>query len=247
MRQIVHGQPNIYMFFMALSAALLKEHGQMVFITPRSYCSGLYFKRFRKWFLQQIRPVFFHLFESRSKTFKQQVLQETVILKAVKHLENPSHITISSSEGAEFQNSHVIHPSYEMVIQATDDDSIIHLPSDELDLEIVDIIRSWNETFFNLGFRISTGPVVSFRATQYFTEKESYDGIHRVPSSLDESFAKFFSTISSRSPEEASDNAQNRSVIETSDQESILCVCETIFIKRTKEAIVCFILFSEAS
>ncbi|MBD3307324.1 N-6 DNA methylase [candidate division KSB3 bacterium] len=181
MRQIVHGQPNIYMFFMALSAALLKEHGQMVFITPRSYCSGLYFKRFRNWFLQQIRPVFFHLFESRSKTFKQQVLQETVILKAVKQAESPSYITISTSEDAELQHLHTIYPAYDTVIRSAGDDSMIHLPSNELDLEIVDIIRSWYDTFFDLGFRISTGPVVSFRATQYLTEKKSYDGVHRVP------------------------------------------------------------------
>ncbi|MDY0095828.1 MAG: Eco57I restriction-modification methylase domain-containing protein [Candidatus Vecturithrix sp.] len=181
MRQIVHGQPNIYMLFMALSAALLKEHGQMVFITPRSYCSGLYFKRFRNWFLQRIRPVFFHLFESRSKTFKQQVLQETVILKAVKQAENPSHITISTSKDAELQNFYTIYPAYNTVVRSADDDSMIHLPSNELDLEIVDIIRSWNETFFHLGFRISTGPVVSFRATEYLTEKKSYDGVHRVP------------------------------------------------------------------
>jgi adenine-specific DNA-methyltransferase len=169
------------MFFMAVSAALLKEHGQMVFITPRSYCSGLYFKRFRSWFLQHVKPVFFHLFESRKKTFKQHVLQETIILKAVKQTVTPSHITISTSENAELQNIHKIHPAYDTVIRSTDHDSMIHLPSDEMALEIVDIIRSWNNTFFNLGFRISTGPVVSFRATQYLTEKNSYDGIHCVP------------------------------------------------------------------
>ncbi|NOY59988.1 MAG: N-6 DNA methylase, partial [Calditrichaeota bacterium] len=44
MSKIVHGQPNIYPFFMALSAMLLKRNGQLIFITPRSYCSGLYFR-----------------------------------------------------------------------------------------------------------------------------------------------------------------------------------------------------------
>ena len=181
MRQIVHGQPNIYMFFMAVSAALLKEQGQMVFITPRSYCSGLYFKRFREWFLQQVRPVFFHLFESRSKTFKQQVLQETVILKAVTQAEIPSHITISTSEDAELEHIHEIHPAYETVVRPAGDDFMIHLPSSELDLEVVDIIHAWSDTFFELGFRMSTGPVVSFRTTEYLVDEESYDGEHNVP------------------------------------------------------------------
>ena len=30
MRSIVHGQPNIYAFFMALGASLLKDHGEIV-------------------------------------------------------------------------------------------------------------------------------------------------------------------------------------------------------------------------
>ncbi len=183
MRRIVHGQPNIYMFFMALSAALLKEQGQMVFITPRSYCSGSYFRLFRNWFLQRMKPVFFHLFESRKHTFRQHVLQETVIIKAVKQTAPPSQITISTSEDAELRHIHEIHPVYRTVICPirSDNDVNIHLPSDDLALDIVDIIRSWNTTFFNLGFRISTGPVVSFRATQYLTENNTYDGIHRVP------------------------------------------------------------------
>ena len=57
MSKIVHGQPNIYAFFMALSAMLLKRNGQLIFITPRSYCSGLYFRIFRKWFLKKIKKI----------------------------------------------------------------------------------------------------------------------------------------------------------------------------------------------
>ncbi|OPX26636.1 MAG: hypothetical protein B1H05_01985, partial [Candidatus Cloacimonas sp. 4484_140] len=54
MAEIVHGQPNIYMFFLAISSKLLSNNGQMVFITPRSFCSGLYFKKFRKWLLNTV-------------------------------------------------------------------------------------------------------------------------------------------------------------------------------------------------
>jgi len=42
MRKVVHGQPNIYFFFMAISSILLAENGQLVFITPRSYCSEFF-------------------------------------------------------------------------------------------------------------------------------------------------------------------------------------------------------------
>src|SRR4030067_1911174 len=35
--KVVHGQPNVYSIFMALSAYLLDEDGDLIFITPRSY------------------------------------------------------------------------------------------------------------------------------------------------------------------------------------------------------------------
>ena len=45
---IVYGQPNIYFIFMAMSIHLLKNNGEMIFITPRSFTSGAYFKKFRE-------------------------------------------------------------------------------------------------------------------------------------------------------------------------------------------------------
>src|SRR5882724_2217648 len=43
---VVSGQPNIYSFFMAIGAKLLKLDGELIFITPRSFSSGNYFKAF---------------------------------------------------------------------------------------------------------------------------------------------------------------------------------------------------------
>ena len=49
-QDIVHGQPNIYALFMYESAKLLKKDGELVFITPRSFTSGPYFRVFREEF-----------------------------------------------------------------------------------------------------------------------------------------------------------------------------------------------------
>lgn len=46
-KSIVWGQPNIYSIFMMVATKLLKEGGELIFITPRSFASGNYFRAFR--------------------------------------------------------------------------------------------------------------------------------------------------------------------------------------------------------
>src|SRR3972149_524036 len=85
MNELISGQPNIYALFMALSASMLHADGEMVFITPRSFCSGLYYKKFRQWFLKNAQITNIHIFESRKEVFDQdEVLQENIIIKAKK-------------------------------------------------------------------------------------------------------------------------------------------------------------------
>jgi adenine-specific DNA-methyltransferase len=54
MEDVVHGQPNVYAFFLAAGAQLLRPGGEMVAITPRSFCNGLYFRGFRRWFFKRM-------------------------------------------------------------------------------------------------------------------------------------------------------------------------------------------------
>ena len=78
MEDVFQGQTNIYMLFMARAADLLRANGEMVAITPRSFCGGLYFKNFRRWFFSRMALRHIHLFECRRSTFD-DVLQESVI------------------------------------------------------------------------------------------------------------------------------------------------------------------------
>jgi len=180
MAQIVHGQPNIYAFFMAVAAKLLADSGQMVFITPRSFCSGLYFKEFRKWLLKRLQPTFLHSFESRNETFENKVLQETIISKYVKSSDSRD-IIISHSYNANFNTSSELWAKKEALIQSDDREKIIHIPSNVQDLEILEIVRNWKHRFMNLGYKISTGPVVKFRATEYIDMHPEFDGEKRIP------------------------------------------------------------------
>ena len=70
MSEIVHGQPNMYFLFMAMAVKMLRTNGEFVFITPRSWTSGTYFKSFRSYFMDSMDIQRVHLFESRNSVFK---------------------------------------------------------------------------------------------------------------------------------------------------------------------------------
>jgi adenine-specific DNA-methyltransferase len=76
---------NIYTGFLTVATHLLAPGGEMIAITPRSFCNGTYFRKFRHWFLGGMALRRLHSFVSREDAFRKgQVLQETVIFRAVK-------------------------------------------------------------------------------------------------------------------------------------------------------------------
>ena len=180
---VVHGQPNIYAIFMAISAELLSETGKLVYIVPRSFASGPYFRRFREVFFRKVVPTAIHLFESRKDVFKNQtVLQENLIIAARTRANGQAfderQVIVSHSKAA--------HDLAERQSLLVDIDSVLDLESEnrELsipvcaeDLELVQAIRAWPNTLHSLGLEISTGPVVPFRATQYLAHAALGDSI----------------------------------------------------------------------
>jgi len=170
---VIHGQPNIYALFMALAASLLKENGQLGFITPRSYASGLYFKKFRQNFFKQITPVSIHIFESRDKAFnKDGVLQENVILHGKKDsaMDRQSHeVKISSCYGlSDINNINTIEIPLAEII-TPENDYILHIPTKITQREVVKIVKSWKYNLRSLGLDVSTGPIVPFRTRDILT------------------------------------------------------------------------------
>ena len=82
---VCYGAPNLYFIFAAMSLFNLKTNGELVYIIPRSWTSGAYFRKFRQKFLSQGALEHIHLFVSRDKVFDQEaVLQETTIIKVRK-------------------------------------------------------------------------------------------------------------------------------------------------------------------
>lgn len=169
---VVHGQPNIYGLFMAVGAALLREGGRFVFITPRSYASGPYFRRLRERFFHMIRPTDIHVFESRTDAFS-DVLQETAITAGTRRTgwqRNASglRIRLSSSKGAEdVQSAAARTLPLPAVLRGDCEHRVLHFPADRMHDTASALVRTWRGSLQAYGWKISTGPVVAFRAARY--------------------------------------------------------------------------------
>jgi len=167
---VIHGQPNIYSLFMAVSAASLNPNGEMVFIIPRSFTSGFYFRKFRENFLKLVTPTYFHIFDSRKLAFKkEEVLQENIILKAIrKSINEKSLITISTSNGLDdLDHSIEINSTLSDIIDLSSHHKMIYLPKSKEEKLIMTAVNSWKGSLEKYGLQVSTGPVVPFRATEF--------------------------------------------------------------------------------
>jgi adenine-specific DNA-methyltransferase len=171
---VVHGQPNIYGLFMAVGAALLRDGGELVFITPRSFASGPYFRLFRERFFDCIRPELVHVFGSRREAFgRDAVLQENVIIKGVRQDGWPRQhvsglLTISSSQGVDdLSETERRVVSLDSVLDMESKEKVLRLPVSLAEDDLMRLVDKWPGSLSAYGLRISTGPVVPFRATEF--------------------------------------------------------------------------------
>jgi adenine-specific DNA-methyltransferase len=156
---------NLYSAFLWLVMEQLASNGELVAIVPRSFCNGTYFRPFRTDFLKSMSIQRIHIFESRKQAFKEgDVLQENIILHAVKSEVNRSKVIISSSTGPDDEELVIREVDYSQVVQPNDPDNFIRIVPDQLGHQISQQMDSLNTTLKDLGLTVSTGRVVDFRA-----------------------------------------------------------------------------------
>ena len=171
--EVVHGQPNIYALFMAAGAALLRQRGDFVFITPRSFASGPYFRQFRRVFFDLIRPTRVHVFGSRRDAFRRDaVLQENVIVCGIRQDHWPeTTVEISSSLGVDdLGESSVREVPASTALDLDSTEKVLRLPVCDDDERALAVVDAWPSSLSDLGLNISTGPVVAFRANRFIAE-----------------------------------------------------------------------------
>lgn len=163
MKKICYGAPNLYFLFAAMSLCNLKDEGQMVYIIPRSWTSGAYFKRFREYLFQHGVLEYVHLFASRNKVFTmEQVLQETIIIKIRKTQSPPRYVTVSSSESSQdFRHLQVLQVPYPNVVSSAE--YYVYLMTTYQEAEVVASLQKFPYTLPDLGLKMRTGLTVDFR------------------------------------------------------------------------------------
>ena len=142
---------------------MLVDGGQMVFISPRSFCNGTYFDGFRTAFLDTMALRRVHLFGSRTIPFSGDgVLQETVVVCAQKGgRRRPVAVSVSLGPEDACRPRRV---TYSEVVHGGDPRRIIHIIPDEAGARVSAAMRGMECTLDDIGLQASTGRVIDFRA-----------------------------------------------------------------------------------
>lgn len=175
---IIDGQTNIYALFMAICTKLLEDDGQMIFITPRSFASGRYFQSFRDFLFRHVHIDLIHLFNTRKDTFsKDEVLQELVIMR-MHPAGEVKNIIVSFSQGIrDLEQPHQKEYPAADIVDVDSVEKVVYLPVDSRDEAILSMFRSWDGNMEKYGIKISTGPVVAFRAHDFIVSEPGKDTV----------------------------------------------------------------------
>jgi len=160
---------NLYSAFVALAVALAAPGGQIVAIIPRSFCNGPYYRPFRDFVLERAAIRHMHLFDSRSKAFKDDnVLQENIIL-LLECGGQQGDVTVTTSTDDSFDDlvTHT-HP-FNRIVFPDDSERFIHVPTSQ-EHNAIELSAAIRYSLENIGVKVSTGPVVDFRLKEHLRE-----------------------------------------------------------------------------
>ena len=187
LRQVGIETVNLYTAFLGLAVAMLEEGGEMVAIVPRSFCNGPYYRPFRAFLLERAALTHIHVFESRTRAFKDdEVLQENIIVRLVRgarqgavmvSLIGPKRgprardgaVADSMSHDQSFSDHAIREIPFAEIVKPGDAERFIHVPT-EL---VVDFGPLFSHTLEDLELQVSTGPVVDFRLKEHWLASPS--------------------------------------------------------------------------
>ncbi len=179
LREINVEASNLYAAFVALAMRSVRNGGELIAITPRSFCNGPYFTPFRRDLLRLGSLSLLHIFDSRDAAFEgDSVLQENVIFRVERGGQQAPTVTIEWSSAGEVEHTSRREIPFKEVVHAADPDSFIHIVADEWNTRISEIMTGLMGCLEKLDIEVSTGRVVDFRSREYL---RSHSGEGTIP------------------------------------------------------------------
>lgn len=177
MPEVCYGAPNLYFLFTAMGLFNLEKYGEMVFIIPRSWTSGAYFRAFRNYLLHHGTLKQIHLFVSRDRVFEREsVLQETIIIKMDKFSKRDSVKITCSNSNSDFYNITTIDVPYSNIVMGPE--QYVYLVTNQDELAVLQSMSKWENTLPSIGLKMRTGLTVDFR---HMEQLRNYPGPENVP------------------------------------------------------------------
>ncbi|EKN5122624.1 TPA: Eco57I restriction-modification methylase domain-containing protein [Yersinia enterocolitica] len=183
---------NLYSCFVALALMLLDTGGELVAITPRSFCNGPYFNDFRRLLLDGNNLNKIHVFESRTSAFKgDSVLQENVIFHIIKG-EDQGKVEIISSRCADDETPDIRMADFDEVVSPNNSARFIHIVTNDKQAAIAKKIGGLPCSLEDLGIEVSTGKVVDFRTKENLRDVPGKDTVPLIhPMHFDNGLIKY--------------------------------------------------------
>lgn len=164
MPEVCHGAPNLYFLFWAMGIRNLRDGQELVYIIPRSWTSGAYFKKFREYLFAHCVITDIHLFESRDKVFDgESVLQETIIVKIRKTRIAPPTISVTTSSTSSFEDTRRFLAPYDTVVGKN---HFVYLVTNEEDARTLRTVNHFRKTLPEINLKMQTGLIVDFRTRE---------------------------------------------------------------------------------
>ena len=201
LREIGVETSNLYAGFLAVTIGLLEPGGELVAITPRSFCNGPYFKPFRKLLLERMALKQIHVFEARDQAFSEdEVLQENIIFHAIKAGKRDS-VAVSKACMLNDDTLTARDVPYDQVVQPDDPNLVIHIATNEIDSLVRDRVGVFEHNLDAIGLSVSTGRVVDFRVRDALRDKAGPDTVPLIyPGHFDSGLVRW-PNPNSRKPE----------------------------------------------
>ncbi len=162
---------NLYAAFVAVALQQMSRGGEVVAITPRSFCNGPYYEPVRKQLLSTSAFLSILVFESRKSAFKEDdVLQENIIFHLRKGGEQGNvRLSTDASDGRDVP--------FEEVVQPRDPHAFIRLAVSTDDTDLATKVQALPCSLADLGIKVSTGRVVDFRAADHLRKEPGNDTV----------------------------------------------------------------------